>query len=310
MIYCKLLQTSSLFIIMSLLIAHSPLESSCPDYYPDYYLDESNCFEDECNCLICDVCSSIVVRYTGGRAVGFSRGYLTLEGLFFPSPPSSSSVWPFIDIRAHRINDKEWAANAGIGVRYAPCYSKIFYGVNAYFDYRSANHNKFHYTQAGVGIEALGECWEFRSNVYIPIKAERTVQRCKFFYPGDFFIFRDRKEGAYTGFDVEIGHYFRRCCNFNFYLGAGPYYYGGKPCPTPLGGFARGSFTFCKWLIFGGGVSYDKVFNLQGNFFIGIQAPFGCNTCSQNMCEWRMGQPVYRNELIVLDEYCKWQFNY
>lgn len=268
---------------------------------------ETCCFEDDY--VVLDPYSTLYVRYVGGRGLGFDSGYTTIGGRFFINP-NSGCVFPFVDLRAHYLNENEWAANGGLGFRYSPECSNRIYGINAFFDYRSDCGRSFHPMQGGIGFELLGCYWDIRINGYLPIKRKKTFERCEFSYPGDFFIFKDREKYALTGFNAEIGHnFFDRCCPFNLYAAIGPYYYGGHVCHQPWGGAFRLAMSYCNYLSFGGGLTHDSIFNTRAYGYLQINIPLGCNPCCENENEM-LSQPVWRNELIVTDEFCRWRTNY
>jgi len=284
-------------------IRDSPQETShfqptCATKYNDPSLA---CFDS--------VNSTLSLRHVDPGGIGYDHGYTTLAGLFFPGGLACNTVWPFVDLRAHYFNDNEWAASGGLGVRYAPDYTNMVLGVNAFFDYRTSGDWKLHYTQAGVGIEALGECWEFRVNGYLPIKRSNLAQRCDFFYPGDYFIRRDRFRNAMRGLSSELGHYFYRSDCFSLYAGVGPYFYRGRVDNNLSGGRFRVFLEYARWLTLGGIVYHDNVFKTRVQGLIGLNFSFGCAPkCCRR--EQIISQPVFRNEIIALDDFCCWKFNY
>ena len=103
-------------------------------------------------------------RHIEPNGIGYDQGYTTLEGFFSPPEPWKGVWFPFLDARGHLFNDGKWAANGGLGLRYLKC-SRIW-GATAYYDYRDTKHGPFN--QAALGLEALGEVWDFRINGYLP----------------------------------------------------------------------------------------------------------------------------------------------
>lgn len=255
------------------------------------------------------VCTTFALSHIEGGGVGYNHGYTTGELLYFPLC-GPMCLWPFIDFQVHYLNNDEYAANTGIGVRYVPCCSPCrIWGVNAFFDYRSSCDRALHFTQAGIGLEMLSCCWDIRLNFYYPIKRQYTIQHCDFRYPGGFFIIRDRYQSALRGFNLELGHYFFRTECFKLFAGIGPYYYGGDVCRKPYGFQARGYLEYIRNFRLQGFVSWDRVFGTRVQGEIAIYFPFGC--CPErSSCQDILSQPLYRNDMIVLDEFCKWQFNF
>lgn len=104
------------------------------------------------------------IRHIESGGIGYEDGYTTLEA-FFASDPSHGVITPFLDGRAHIFNNGKWAANTGIGVR--ALWGNRAYGINSYYDYR--NTGRFNSNQIGLGLETLGELFDFRINGYFPV---------------------------------------------------------------------------------------------------------------------------------------------
>ena len=122
----------------------------------------SSLYAEENCCGSFNKTERITLRHIESKGVGYNQGYTTLEGFFtVPSLIETQSV-PFLDLRGHVFNDGKFAANAGLGFRYLT--SRIW-GINAYYDYR--NTRRMHYNQVSLGLESLGERWDFRANGYL-----------------------------------------------------------------------------------------------------------------------------------------------
>jgi hypothetical protein len=140
-----------------------------------------------------------------------------------------------MDARGHVFNDSRFAANAGIGLRYLSC-SRVW-GINSYYDYRNTKHHT--YQQASLGLESLGEMWDFRLNGYLPFgKKKSSYYGLGFdhFTGNSIFQFRKR-ESAMKGANAEAGVHFEPIAHIPFYFAAGPYYLRGQK--TAWGGEAR-----------------------------------------------------------------------
>src|SRR4051812_48241979 len=95
--------------------------------------------EEERKCDLGSRAAQITARHSQGAGVGYGRGYTTLEA--FIAPPHCSESWiPFIDLRGHLFNNRTFAANAGLGLRYIN--QKVAWGINSYYDYRQTK--QFH----------------------------------------------------------------------------------------------------------------------------------------------------------------------
>ena len=108
----------------------------------------------------------ITLRQTQGNGFGYRQGYTTLEG-FLIHNPFDESISPFIDVRAHHLNNGNWAGKFGLGLRKYDCSSNGIWGGNVYYDYRNTRHKKFQ--QIGLGMEFLHCCFDARLNVYLPV---------------------------------------------------------------------------------------------------------------------------------------------
>ncbi len=148
----------------------------------------------------------LYVAHTEGKWIENEEGY-TSFGVFGAFPLDScgcAEFVPFVDLRAHVLNDGRFAGNFGGGLRYETNH-RVF-GINAYYDYLETHHEHGHYVKVvtdasgdtitksslkhftgtnpffdphhkdgdgfhrvGIGAEMLSECWDVRANVYIPV---------------------------------------------------------------------------------------------------------------------------------------------
>lgn len=255
------------------------------------------------------VCSTVTLRHIEGRELGYCNGYTTLEGLLFPFC-NCSCVWPFLDVRVHYFNNNEWAGNAGLGFRYFNSCCNVAYGFNAYYDFRTNCDRDLFFQQVGIGFERLGACWDLRVNGYFPFDEKKKIKHCHFDYPGGFFIDQKRYQEALMGGDIEVGHYFIHSTCWQLYGAIGPYVYGGTDCNHSfVGGRARAFLSYTRYFTLEGMVTYDSEFKTRGQGMIAIHIPFGC--CPRRgLKQDILSQRIYRDEIIVLDSFCKWNFNY
>ena len=253
-------------------------------------------------------CSSYVtLRQTESEGVGYEHGYTTLEGLLFPMR-TNRTLWPFFDLRIHRLDNNRWAANAGLCFRYLPFPRDYVFGFNVYYDYRRSDTN-YHYHQIGAGLEFLSKIVDLRLNGYFPLKDEHILYTCVWdHYIGDYFIIRNRMEAALTGVSFEIGRFEKITEDIDAYAAIGAYYYGGDVCRRPLGVRGRLSLYIKRFFSLEGIITYDDIFKTRIQGEIALSIPFGCApvTNFKNI----LTQPIERNEIIVVDEYCRWLWNY
>lgn len=252
----------------------------------------------------------VAVRHIESGGIGYTTGYTTLE-TFLAADPSWWAVTPFLDARGHIFDNGKWAANAGVGLR--ALWGKRAYGINTYYDFR--NTKRLNYNQIGVGLETLGELFDFRINGYLPLGKKTADPYGATFeeFSGHHMIISQKYQFAMKGADAEFGFHFGESENFDFYAAAGPYYFVGQVGPNTWGGKARIRGTYKDVMTVELTDSYDTTFrnNFQGQ--IGFSYSFGpkskvekkrsIDTCKlAHTMTRRMVQPVGRQEIIVLDK--------
>lgn len=251
--------------------------------------------------------ASLTARQIEARGVGYKHGYSTLEGLVFPIH-NTTYIWPFIDLRAHRFDNTEYAANGGLGFRYYSSDEQIIFGFNSYFDYRTNHFHKFHFTQVGAGVEILNPYVDVRINGYLPLKKWERVRKCVFRdSSGQFFISRKKVKAALEGGDLEIGNALFHRDYIELYGAIGTYYYADH-CQNIWGGRYRVHLNVFTYFFIDGIITHDPVFGVRGQGQIGVNVPLGC-AAKKSWMQKRLTQPVQRHEIIVLDKYCRWRTN-
>lgn len=262
------------------------------------------------------------VRHREHQGVGYDTGYTTVGG--FITPNTFREFQPFLDLRAHIMNDGKWATNTGVGFRHAPM-ETFAWGVNAFFDYREVKHLPS--KQAGVGIELLSHIVDFRLNGYFPFGDKTYVNRARFDRFEGFHVFAKQKSKvALTSLYSEIGGYIPGPFKaVDLYAAIGPYYlftrsytrFQGLPEKTPAawGGKLRLAARAWEGIDFGMDLTYDHIFkwNVQGH--VTFSYPFGPANARREGSRWKrqyktdkcqrvadfrrmMTQPVERNEII------------
>jgi len=247
------------------------------------------------------------IRHIESGGIGYEDGYTTFEA-FFASDPSQWIVTPFLDVRGHVFNNGKWAANAGAGLR--ALWKNRAYGVNTYYDYR--NTGRFHSNQVGVGLETLGELFDFRINGYLPVGAKISDPYDTAFktFSGHYMLLSQKYQSAMKGADAEFGFHFGKSESFDFYTAAGPYYFIGEKDPATWGGKARIMGVFKDILTLEISDSYDRTFHNKFQGQISLSFSLGPKSkvkkqerpCKvANTLNNRMLQPVGRQEIIVID---------
>lgn len=249
---------------------------------------------------------NITLRHIEGKGVGYNQGYTSLAGFFCSAHPNNWAA--FLDVRYHIFNNGKPAANAGLGLRYLG--NHHVWGINGYYDYRKTNHQ--HYNQISIGLESLGEVFDFRINGYLPVgKKTSGLFDARFKqFTGHYLYINQKYEFAMKGANAEMGMHIDRLKNVPFYFAIGPYYLENKG-KAAWGGEARLSATFFDSLRLEGNTSYDNVFKWIGQGQVSLMIPFGrkkevkpkqnshCST--QMLLASRSVQPVDRHEIIAID---------
>ncbi len=245
------------------------------------------------------------LRHIESGGIGYQDGYTTF-GTFVSSDPSKWSVTPFLDLRGHVFDNGKWAANGGIGLR--ALWKGRAYGINAYYDYRDPGH--FNANQIGAGLETLGELFDFRLNGYLPVGAKTSAPYHTYFqaFSGHSIMVSSKYQSAMKGADAEFGFHFGAWESFDFYAAAGPYYFVGEIDRPIWGGKGRLSVTYKDLLTLQISDSYDRTFHNKFQGEISLTIPLGrkekCKETKRvckNKLNQRLVQPVYRQEIIVID---------
>ncbi len=257
--------------------------------------------------------------YRAPKGFGYDEGYTSFST--FLSPSGERVFQPFIDLRGHVFNDGKWAANAGLGGRYA-C-ERVVVGLNAYYDYRDSK-DLGSQNQVGGGLELLGKYLDIRINGYAPI-GKTTKLGCPCFDHFTCFraVARQEASASLADIDGEIGLHVPGPFKYvDLYIAAGPYYLFEKKVNDARlggewGGRGRLSLKVYDGITIGGDVTYDPIFNTRAQGWITLSFPFGpanlrqygsrlkekypapCDDVARQVA--LMTQPVYRNEIIPIE---------
>lgn len=226
----------------------------------------------------------------------------------------NSHLLSLLDLRGHVFNNGEWALNGGYIGRYFPKSSSLLFGWNAYYDGRNGRR-KF-YNGLGLGMEVLGEHWDFRANGYFPIGEKEGVDKDLFLYPGGWEAERRNREFAATGGNAELGYKFLSKHSY-LYIGIGPYYFKGKSDMHATGGILRIRPQYKNILSLGLSASYDNLvkYNLQAELTLSLPL-YSCDSWkkstknSPSFSNCSLYQPVQRFDVMQLMQRESWQFNW
>jgi|JI9StandDraft_1071089.scaffolds.fasta_scaffold10828_5 hypothetical protein len=141
---------------------------------------------DARQCSSADSPYRVTARHIEAKGIGYKEGYTTLEG-FFALANRWDDWTPFLDLRGHIFNNGRFALNAGIGARYLG--DTRILGLNGYYDYRSTKRQD--YNQVALGLESLGELWDFRINGYLPLGKKESSK-----YDLEFYQFQGNTSAA------------------------------------------------------------------------------------------------------------------
>jgi hypothetical protein len=269
---------------------------------------------------LCDCCGifRIDAGYAFGQYIGQWDDYGTL-GLLLAPAPLSGNWFPLLDLRGYRLEHEQWAASVGLGARFLTC--DRIWGINAYYDYRQTRLS--HFNRVGVGLESLGNYWDWRINGYFPAGhiTNRTTKHHYNDYIGDFHSSCQMQELGYSGFDAEVGVPIgcncRDSCSWArdiwLYAAAGPYYYTHHHWRHFWGGAGRIELNYDQWLSFQVRASYDHHYKGRVQGLVQLTLPLDdllCGRCCESVCRPACKEPIQRNGLQFYDKCCDWDWNW
>ena len=255
------------------------------------------------------------VGYNGAGYEG-TDSFGRLEG-FVPLRQNPGRDVTFLEGRMLLDNDANLGANAVLGHRaYNESDNRIYGG---YLAYDSRNTGQKFFQQLGLGFETLGEVWDLRSNVYIPIGDVRqqvnvsdtngspTVNR----FEGHFLILDftrlKQTEAAVFSFDLEGGGKIAKLGKRgDLRLYGGPYYYSAPEGDSAVGWRTRLVARPNPYLNLSVGFQTDGMFGTNLLFQVGAafpsSRPKGLKDDDPKASVLaRMGEFVERNPSIIVD---------
>lgn len=201
--------------------------------------------------------------------------------------------------------------NVGVGYRWFEDQTPIWdpdpqrvLGLSIWSD-GSPTQNDHFFTQIGVSFEALGEAYDFRSNLYVPVG--NTVRDGDFSITGTN-IFEGNglaqqisavRDTALTVGEFEVA---KRWDNRDAWGFAGAYFLAGDGVDTAGGRIGARGYMFPD-LLLQVAVNHDDLFDTNAVFsaiwFIGRTRNDYCATCS---VADRLREPVYRNDYVAVHQ--------
>ncbi len=264
--------------------------------------------------------SYVELRHREKQGVGYDKGYTTAAT--FLTPSWISQFQPFLDVRGHVFNDGKFATNVGIGSRYMPLVPNWALGAGVYYDWRQTSKQDFN--QVGFIFESLSPWIDFRLNGYFPVGTTQRTECPQFSnFCGNNAFAKQQLASALANIEGEIGFWIPRVLNpVDVYFAIGPYYLFEEKIDNvkfgdAIGGKARIFARILDGVTVGIDATYDKIFNTRVQGYATISFPFGPGNMqktgfrkSERYCPCPdtftqlsiLAQPVYRNEIIPLQE--------
>ena len=254
-------------------------------------------------------------RHVSGAGVGHTNSYSSLDWFLPLSAESDSTMW-FGDFRALIFNDAEFGSNVGTGYRWFVEDQNRIYGINGYWDTR--NDNSLLFNQAGIGVESLGQTFDFRANGYTPAVND-TYQHQQW-----NAYFRDNglmlpSTAALSGMDAEAGINLPTFYQISTSLFGGGYYYDSNHTIAAAGWRVRAEAAWRDRVVVGVSVQDDELFGQTVNGMIELRhTVFHHTTLARRSMRHkfrdpdgagdgetvrhRLADPVYRRQNIVLQD--------
>ncbi|KPK32192.1 MAG: hypothetical protein AMS24_04780 [Chlamydiae bacterium SM23_39] len=253
---------------------------------------------------------NLIISHLENEGIGFRKGYSTIEGLFFFQKIGKKNFLPILNTKLHVFNDKEINFNLGAGFRFSTLNISNIFGLNTFFDYR--NDRDFQTFQFGIGAEMLTKYFDFRINGYFPIDSKHSFDKVIFDnYKNGHYVSWQKKEVGMTWSNFEVGSWFLNSSAIGFYCALGPYYlnknYGKNSSKFGVSG--RLKLRLMKKFFIEGGISRDECTKTNKYCKLSIRIPFGA-LISKNFYKNKWFQSVDRNDIIALNRYSIWGWNY
>jgi hypothetical protein len=121
-------------------------------------------------------------------------------------------------------------------------------------------------------------------------------------------MIRKKTEVALRGADAEIGGSILDKRYAEVYAASGGYYYQ-EICQNVVGGKFRVNIRLFNTLTLDCMMTYDPVYRTKIQGQVGLNFRFGCSEKKPRL-QQTLTQPVRRNEIMVLDQYCTWKKNF
>jgi trimeric autotransporter adhesin len=248
----------------------------------------------------------IGVRYNS-QGAGINQ-VIGIEG-FIPLSQKPAQSLTFFEGRAlYDTENQAFGGNFLVGHRILnPQTQRVLGGYLAY-DNRDTGNTFFH--QLGAGVETLGEDWDARANVYVPIGTTRNqigeAYSGAAFQQNSLILDRFRQyEAGLTGVDVEYGRKLLNIGQNGSVRGyAGVYYYAGNGGDDALGGRVRLAARINEFAAIGFTLQHDSLFDTRAFVNVGLSFPSSAARGEERnpTIVSRLGSSVERTMSVTVDE--------
>lgn len=252
-------------------------------------------------------------RHVAGAGVGRTNSFSSLDWFLPLSAESDSTMW-FGDFRGMIFNDGEFGSNVGTGYRWFLDDQNRIYGINGYWDTR--NNNMLLFNQAGLGVESLGEIFDFRANGYTPAVND-SFQQGRVFFSGNGLVVPTTS--ALSGMDAEAGINLPTFYQISTRIFAGGYYFDSNHTIEAAGWRVRTETAFRDDIVVGVSVQDDDLFGQTVNGMVELRGVFFHHVTPARRSmrhkfrradgsgdgvtvRHRLADPVYRQQNIVLKD--------
>ncbi|PWK72678.1 right-handed parallel beta-helix repeat-containing protein [Aminobacter sp. AP02] len=224
-----------------------------------------------------------ILELDGNLAYGQGTGGI---GIFMPFLLDSGDG-VFFDASGSFVEGSARQASFGAGYRHRTENGWLLGGYGYLDVFNSERGNTFH--QLSFGAEAIGNSFEARTNVYLPMTDAKQIESLSHaFISGNELKFRAGQEQARGGADVEAGvriPIFPEDMKAQMKVFGGSYWYEGDGIDDTLGVKARAELTFAglpgvsgSTLALGASVSYDNEDRTEFGLTARLRVPLGGNS--------------------------------
>ena len=237
-----------------------------------------------------------------------------IEG-FVPLSQTYDSALTYLSGRLNLDNDANLGSNLLLGHRFWVPKDKRIYGGYVAWDTRDTGSEVFN--QLGLGIESLGDRWDWRVNSYLPLgNSRRASSRSGSQITGANFQNNNLLLGladvqavqsALTGIEAEAGLKITEFGNSGSLRGfGGLYYLTGDDVNGTVGARFRVQAQPIASVSLGTGIQFDDIFGTNFLFRVGVGFPALAvrsrdRPSTPDRLVQRLAEPVARNHAILVE---------